>query len=537
MSIPKEPRQLMINLMYLVLTAMLALNVSAEIINAFFAIDEGNQSTMQVVNQQLEATEQGLIQLLKDPSKERFRPLGDAVKSVRGTSAELHAYIEELRQLLIDEAGNRDGTTNDQDFTTSYGMVVPTGKKDKDVTTRLLVDEGKGAELEAKIKATRERLLAVYTQLLREHGPQMDLKPEDIEQRIQRIEQSIPLRVDEAWKESEKKSWAEFKFKQMPLAAVLPILSQIQTNAQSTEATMVNHFVEIAGGRVIDIDQFFPIVNAERSYVIKGEPFKARISLGAYSSQLDPKNVEITVNGRPVQLGADGLADFSQIARETGSKRLVLESKVTNPLTGKVITGSTTYEYEVGMRSASVAADKMNVFYIGVDNPITLSAAGVPSEQLRVQAEGATISGSGARRTVQVKRQGEAKIILSGGGLAPTTFNFRVKPIPNPEVKLGGKMDGVIRSADFRVQPGLYPELKDFVFDAKCDIQSYTLFYTPKGGDPIRYTGQGRRFTGEIADAVRRAKAGDDYVFTEVKAKCPGDVTGRRVNGLAFKIR
>lgn len=537
MSIPKEPRQLMINLMYLVLTAMLALNVSAEIINAFFAIDNGNQSTMTVVTDQLDATQQGLDKLLEDPSKERFRPLGAAVKDVRQTSQELHQYIEELRALLIDEAGNRNGTEDDADFTTSYGMVVPVGKKDKDVTTRLLVDEGKGAELEAKIQATRERLLTIYIQLLKEHGQQMDLKPEDIEARIATIQKNIPLNIDKAWKESDKDSWAAFKFKQMPLAAVLPLLSQIQSNTQNAEAIMVNQFVEMAGGRVLDIDRFFPIVNAEKSYVIKGEPFKARISLGAYSSRLDPSNVKITVNGQPVRLGPDGLADFSQIARETGSKKLVLKSEVTNPLTNEVITGSTTYEYEVGMRSASVAADKMNVFYIGVDNPITLSAAGVPSEQLKVRAEGATITGSGAKRTVKVTRQGVSKITLSGGGLAPTTFEFRAKRIPNPEVTLAGQMDGSIRKAEFRVQQGLIPELKDFVFDAKCDIQSYTLFYTPKGGDPIRATGNGRRFSGEIANYVRKADVGDNYVFTEVKAKCPGDRTGRRVNGLAFTIR
>ena len=210
---------------------------------------------------------------------------------------------------------------------------------------------------------------------------------------------------------------------------------------------------------------------------------------------------------------------------------------MTNPLTGKVITGSATYQYEVGMRSASVAADKMNVFYIGVDNPITISAAGVPSEQLQVRAEGATITGSGSQRKVRVNRQGLSKIILSGGGLPTSTFEFRVKRIPNPEVTLAGKMDGAVRKAEFRVQQGLIPKLKDFAFDAKCDIQSYTLFYTPKGGDPIRVTGSGRRFAGQVANYVRKANAGDSYIFTEMKAKCPGDRTGRRVNGLAFNIR
>jgi hypothetical protein len=134
--------------MYLVLTAMLALNVSAEIINAFFALDKGNQSAMDVVQSQLDLTEQSLDKLLEDESKQKFKPLGTAVDEVRATSKELVMYINNLRDELIDEAGDRNGLNDDGDYTMSYGMSVPKGKKDKDVTTRLLVEEGKGTELE-----------------------------------------------------------------------------------------------------------------------------------------------------------------------------------------------------------------------------------------------------------------------------------------------------------------------------------------------------------------------------------------------------
>lgn len=537
MSIPKEPRQLMINLMYLVLTAMLALNVSAEIINAFFALDKGNQSAMDVVSSQLDLTEQSLDKLLEDESKQKFKPLGTAVDDVRRTSKELVMYINTLRDELIDAAGDRNGQNDAGDYIMSYGMSVPKGKKDKDVTTRLLVEEGKGTALEQKIRSTQEQLIKQYETLLTTHGKDFDLNEEEIATKIAALKSNIALRVTDDWKNSDKKSWAEFKFKQMPVAAVLPLLSQIQTNVRTTEADLVSDLAKLAGGKTIVMDQFFPIINAEKSYVIKGETFKAQVSLGSYSSQMNPKNIKLTVNGQRLKIGADGTADFSQVAGQTGSKKLILHSEVTNPLTGKVTKGSSTFEYEVGLRSASVAADMMNVFYIGVDNPITISAAGVPTAQLKVKTNGVKLSGSGAKRIAKVTRPGIASITLSGGGLSPTKFEFRVKHIPDPVVTLNGRTDGFIKSGTFRVQRGLYPKLENFDFKAKCKIQSYTLFYTKKQGDPVKVDVVGGAFTGRAGQYVKSAKAGDSFIFTDVKAKCPGHSSGRRVNGLAFKIR
>jgi hypothetical protein len=210
---------------------------------------------------------------------------------------------------------------------------------------------------------------------------------------------------------------------------------------------------------------------------------------------------------------------------------------VTNPLTGEVKTGTSVFEYEVGMRSASVAAEKMNVFYVGVKNPVAIAAAGVSSEKLKVSAKGVTLTGSGSKRMAVAKKPGTAIITLSGGGLEKTDFEFRVKRIPDPVVKLGNKIDGGIKSGEFKAQLGLLPTLPGFEFDAKCSIQSYIMYYTPKGKDPIELTGQGARFKGNISQAIKAAKPGAQYSFTNVRARCPGDVTARRVNGLSFKIR
>ncbi len=537
MSIPKEPRQLMINLMYLVLTAMLALNVSAEIINAFFALDKGNNTAMQIVNQQLDETEKSLDDLLADTSKYRFRPIAAAVDDVRELSESFINYVQQLRDKLIDAGGNRNGLIDAADFIDNQGQQIPKGKKNKDIATRILVEESNGDLLENEIRKVRSKYIQIFTQLLTKHGRQFDLKEREIKNRIEAIKKSLTLTVGEEWKQSDKKSWADFKFRQMPLAAVLPLLSQIQSNAKSAEATLVNDMALLSGGRVIDFDAFFPVINAKKAYVIKGEQFQSEISIGTYSSQINPEDIKLKVNGIALKVDKNGKAIFNQAATGQGKKTLRLSCEVKNPLSGKVTKGASIFEYEVGMRSATVSADKMNVFYIGVDNPITVSASGVPSNQLKVTIKGGEMIGKGAKRVVQVTQPGIATVTLSGGGLERTEFKFRVKRIPDPIVTISGKTDGIMKSGKWRAQIGLNPELKNFDFGARCSIQSYTMYYTPKRKDVVKLRGEGLRFKGDILKFVRKAKPGDQYLFTDVKCKCPSDVAGRDVNGLVFNIK
>lgn len=96
---------------------------------------------------------------------------------------------------------------------------------------------------------------------------------------------------------------------------------------------------------------------------------------------------------------------------------------------------------------------------------------------------------------------------------------------------------GNISAGEFKAQLGLIAWLDDFDFDAKCTVQSYTLYYTPRRNDPVTLQGVGGTFNGKINQVVRQAKSGDQYAFVNVKVKCPGDKAGRKANSLYFKIR
>ncbi len=545
MSIPKEPRQLMINLMYLVLTAMLALNVSAEVMNAFFALDKGNKESIKTVEGQLAQTEKGLKDLLSDESKAKYRPIEPAVDEVRQTVKEFNSYVDQLRDELIDAGGNRDGQVNEEDYIIDHGKEVPKGKKNKDITTRLLVDEGKGAELKAKIEETRDRLITSFTTLLNDYGQEFGLSETEIQNRIQNIGNNLPLEIDDqTWREQkDRNSWEDYKFRQLPLAAVLPLLSQMESNAKSSEAALVNNMAELAGGRTIEFDAFFPVVQAEKAYVIAGEPFNAEISVGSYSSQINPNDIKLFVNGQRLEVGDDGKAKYTNTSTSTGKKTLNLKAEVTNPLTGETTEGDGTYTYEVGRRSVAVSADKMNVFYIGVTNPITVSAAGVSSNDLRVSGNGGGISlsrsgGGTGKYNVTVNQPGTSNVIVSGGGLSPTSFEFRVKRIPDPVAKLGGTSSGGdLGNGAFKAQDGVIAVLDGFDFDARCNISGFELVYSAARQDPVRVTNPGARYNNQARALVNRAKPGDTYYFNNVRAKCPGDAVTRKINPMVFNIR
>ncbi|MEZ4986171.1 MAG: GldM family protein [Saprospiraceae bacterium] len=541
MSIPKEPRQLMINIMYLVLTALLALNVSAEVMNAFFTLDKGNTNTIKIVDSQLSSSITALNDLLSDETKAKYRPIQPAISQVQGKVKEFNQYVDALRDELIDAGGDRDGKISDGDFKEGHAgdLSYIRAIKNKDVTTNLLVDKGKGEDLKNKILSTRDELIAIYTKLLRDNKDVFELKDAEVQNKLQNIAGNMPFNVDdESWKKAgDKTSWADFKFRQMPVAAVLPLLSQMQADLKSSEANMVNDMINLAGGKSIVFDKFFPVVQADRSYVVGGESIKAKISVGTYSSTLDPANVSIYAGGSSLNINSDGTADYSITGSGSGQKKIPLKVVVTNPLTGAKTEGDGEFVYEVGSRSVAVSADKMNVFYIGVDNPVTISASGVSSNDVRVSFSGVSGKGSGSKYTVTASTPGEASISVSANGKSLGSFPFRVKRIPDPVARLSNSSGGGMGSGEFKAQGGVGAFLDNFDFEATCQVAGFELVYVPKREDAVPVNNPGARYSEAARRLVSQAKPGDIYYFDNVRAKCPGDNATRKINSMVFKIQ
>ena len=430
----------------------------------------------------------------------------------------------------------------------------PLGKKNKDITTRLLVlgdaatgEEAYGPIIEGKVAELKTKLIEIYSNTIQNKDVMKEgkLKQAEFDERIAAVIASIPLQVETAEeilaksKDGKQKTWSEYKFKQMPLAAVMPSLTKLQTDARNAQGTMVNKLAELVGGRELKLNKFFPVMNAKKGYVIKGEKFEAEVAIGAFSSEF-AKTSSISVNGQKIKLNAEGKGTFSETANSTGKKNLKLTANVVNPLSGEKMSGTSEFEYEVGVRSASVSADKMNVFYIGVDNPVSVSVAGAPSNSVKATCSGCNMTGSGGKFNVTVSKPGDITVNVTAQGFPSTPFKFRGKRIPNPTPVLGAgpnKNGGLMGNGEFKAQGGLAAILEGFDFDAKCQIQGYELTRVAKRQDPVSATNPGARYGGDAKRLVNAAKPGDTYYFDKVKSRCPGDSAGRKLPSIVFKIK
>jgi gliding motility-associated protein GldM len=523
MSIPKEPRQIMINIMYLVLTALLALNVSAEIFNAFKVVDK----SMVRSNEALDDANTKMPQAIRDGAKKResLATYAERVDPARQYSKELNDYIQNLIDTMVNITG---GFLLDEET----GQVTDKlkGEKEKNVTTRLLVDQGEGEKLKNKILDYKQKFTAL-------------LDPED----VATYGDDIALDIDdESWKKRKKKSWSEMNFNHMPLQAALPILRKFQNDTKNSEATILNYLANKVGTTTdVVLDKFTVVSAAKKSYVIKGEPYEADIFLSAFAGADSRTGISISVDGRSLPVDADGIAKYNVNTGGVGVKKYNATINVTNPVTNEVQTFKKEFEYEVGERSVSVSATKMNVFYMGVDNPVTVSAAGVPSNQVQVSMSGAgggsisrNADGTFNVNVSQPTRKDEyAYVNVTAPGLSEKR-EFRVKRIPDPVAKLSSSMGGVMGSGEFKAQRGLFAVLEGFDFDAKCEIVGYTLVRVPRRQDPQLEPNKGSAYGASVRGLVDQAKAGDTYYFENVKAKCPGDPASvsREINQLVFKI-
>lgn len=439
----------------------------------------------------------------------------------RQLSKELDQYLQHLIDTMINATG---GYMKDPETGQLTDKLV--GEKEKNITTRLLVDKGEGERLKAKIVEYREK----YTKFF---------DPED----LVTYNDDIALNIDDqSWKTKKKKSWSEMNFKSMPLQAALPILRKFQNDNKNSEATVLNYLSSKVGGKEIVLNKFKVVSAAKKSYVIRGENYEADIFLGAAAGSDSRTGINISVGGRSLPVDAEGVAKYTVPAGGVGIQKYNATISVTNPVDNTTQTFTEEFEYEVGERSVSVSATKMNVFYMGVDNPVTVSAAGVPSNQVNVSMSGAgggRITGSGGKYTVNVSsptRKDEfAYIVVSAPGLTERR-EFRVKRIPDPVAKLSSSMGGAMGAGEFKAQRGLFAVLENFDFDAKCEIMGYRVVRVPRRQDPMPATNRGGPYGGDAKGIIDQAKAGDTYYFEDVKAKCPGDAQGREINQLVFKI-
>ncbi len=543
MSIPREPRQIMINLMYLVLTAMLALNVSAEIINAFFKLRDGIDRTNVLLDN---ANAQVIKSMEKSVAiKTDYKALVPAAKEVQTITKAFVDYIEDVKVRFTVEAGGEYGEIANLDAmppikstrdATKWGKAVKA--KNKEIPTRFFVDgydgpsslaehiEPEAPNIKAKIIETRQKLEAVLLKL--SGNGNLGIKQEE----LNKIIDQLTLEIDTT--NLGRKSWEQFNFNQMPVAACFPILAKMQNDAKTSEASIINYLAGKIGVIDIPFDNFVVVASPKKTFLLKGGQYEADIFLSAASSQA---KVDISVNGQTLKTQG-GKATYSATASGLGEQSYTAKITVKNPFNGKVETYTKTFSYEVGTQSqASVSADKMNVFYMGVDNPITIAAGGDFS-QINATCTGCDMTKkSGGKYNVRVTSPGVAKVTVSAPDVPAQTFEFRIKRIPDPVAMLGPRNKKTMGTGEIKAHRGIRAALENFDFSAVCKIAGFEIARVPKKADAIVRMQTGTRFDGTSQNIINSARPGDVFYFSNIKAKCPGDRVPRPVNDLVIKIR
>lgn len=503
----QTPRQKMIGILYLVLLGLVALNVSDSILEAFKNLTDSLNASTENVKSGVDATYSSFEATKLKDEPERARPIYDRAKKASSYTAELDNYVTDLKKLFEKEGGGYNEATGDID------------KRDNlDISPRLMINQNRATELKNKINETRTKLLALLDEKERS-GINFSLEAKDPPNRAGVI-----------------RSWEQTNFGDgIPLTAALTALAKIQADTKNAESEIVKRILGKMDQAVVNLDMFSAVAVAPTSYLILGQPYTAEVFLTASDSKSSP---DITVGGSRLQI-KNGKGTYTVNTNREGvfSWTGTIRVKQTD---GSIKTYTTAEQkYQVSRPSAVVSPDKMNVFYVGVPNPVSVSAPGIPKESLIVSISGGSISGSNGKYTVNVSSPGTiAKVNVSArvGGKVQNigSSDFRVKRIPDPKAKFAGKTGGNLSSVIIKSQTSIFAILDQFDFDAKFKVTRFSLVIARPRADVVVLQTNGNSFSSQMQSAIAAVTPGTRVIIDDIVAVGP-DGTQRQLDPMAFK--
>ena len=530
MSLPKEPRQKMINMMYLVLTAMLALNVSAEILNAFKTVNGSISNSNAVITEKNAITYKSFEDKLKDPqTMANAQVWAPKAEEARKLSEGIYTQIEDLKTKLISESG----------------PYTEDGKKmfredDLDAATRLFAEDGEGPKLYANLQQYRQSMLNI---LKPEEFTNNQLLMTDVKNHKEEFTRQFPLdlRVPESQSGNPKtgdipRDWTTNYFHMTPSIAALTILSKFQNDIKNSESQMVDYCHKKIGEVKIIYDKFEPLVGTNATYLMPGDELDVNAGIGAFSAAAKP---DIYINGVRQSLNDKGFAEYKTKVDAAGEKTMEVKIEYTKP-DGTKESITRPVKYTVGLPSgASIFLEKMNVVYVGVDNPLTISGGSVGREKVHVSftSPGAALSNtSGDHWVIKPTTPGLATLNVNANG-KNFPFPLRVKQLPLPAGFIGTKKGGSISTAEFKAIGGLIARLEDSDFEAPFKVVSYTMGAI--GGSIPQYiqaNNEGNRWGGSAAAIVNRATPGTNIFFDDIRVVGP-DGKPRQITPMVFQLK
>ena len=507
------PRQKMINLMYLVFIAMLALNMSKEVLSAFGILDKKITESNSIAENRNKTS---FDQLAQKASEQPgiYGAKRDKVIKIRAVSKEFVDYLEGIKSKITakfpkDKEGN-----------------YPCEQMDKSDDIDNLFYTGDRESSEAKKFLN---YIQGYAGKIRAIGGSAIAESE-----MKKIEKRFATEAVYSEKAGAKLPWLDYNYHHFPLIASVTKLTQLQADIKATESDVMSGMFQSDLVAAASLTKYQPIVVPEKTAFFQGEAVKGKIILGKFDPDLVAKSV--IVNGQSIKATA-GQAEFSFGAGAVG------EHDITGTFNfdegNKVVSLPIKGNYVVVPRpnSATISADKMNVVYRGVVNPMTISFAGVSADKVKASAPGLSATskpgsfnmspGQGSELTINVTAT------LPDGKPVTDKKIFRIKNIPAPVGAIGG-VPGSMKGQKSRLEVSqISAVLQDFDFELKLNVVQFSL---KAPGQPTVVV-NGDRVNAQCKAALSRVTRGDVITISDIKTKLVGsDILLRQTAPVIYEI-
>ena len=550
MSHGKEtPRQKMIGMMYLVLMAMLALNVSKEVLNAFTVIDEGLVKTLS----NIETTNDKILRdfdFQYQLNENKVRPWKDKADEVTKKADSIVNYIFNKKieivqmakeaEAIVENEGEKEvsvANINSKDNTDAPGVIM-------------VAEEANNA---AKVLRT---MINEYEEFLLNEI----VTKSNAEGHRNAIKKSLETH-DHHLKDGTVEPWELANFAHLPMAGVISIMSGLQVNIRNAQSEALRYLYQQIDAGSMKFNAIEATIIPNSNYIIRGNDYSAQIFLAARDTTAPPKifyaqgeqpydsiidletgNVDYIKNTSlsydSLEVGSSGKGIYVEPGTGTGQKAWGGIIELTGP-DGNKIRRPFKHHYTVAEGSVVVSPTKMNVFYLGVENPVDVSVAGVPPDKVSITVTNATPVKTRNGYIIKPKRPGNSIVLVytvdaNGNKRQVGKKEFRVKIVPDPVAKVNGQRSGSINKNVLLAQIGVAAEMENFDFDLTFRVTEFTVS-TVIGGFLQEKTSRSNRFTQEQKALIQRINRGQVVYIQDIKAVGPDGRT-RDLGTLRFKL-
>jgi len=506
----------MINLMYVVLMAMLALNVSNEVLNGFSIVEESlNRTTGNSAKENQSIYEDFDAQMKANPQK--VKAWYEKAQQVRKMSDSLYNFVAALKQAIVVEADGKDGNVADI-----------RNKEDLEAANQVMLSpgSGQGGALRDAVNNFRERMLAMVTD----------------EQQKQIIASNLTTEVP---KNALGKNWQEYMFESMPAAAAVTLLSKLQSDVRYAEGEVLHTLVQNIDVKDIRVNALEAFVIPNSQTIVRGDKFSAHIVMAAVDTTQVP---DIYIGNQKVTLH-DNL--YERICGTTGDFTLAGYMETVNG-NGDRIRRDFSQKYTVVDPSATVSADLMNVLYAGYNNPVSISVPGVPLSKISASMTNGTLQPVGPGRYIarpsKVGQDVTFTVVSTNTGRPQQMgqFSFRVRKLPDPtpyiamkdehgnptRYKGGGLAKGQLVAAD-----AIGAAIDDGILDIAFRVQSFETVFFDNMGNAVPMASDGAAFSSRQKDTFRKLTRNRRFYISRVTVVGPDGLTRTLQNPMEVIVK